>query len=240
MHVLADTWAHRYFAGTPSMVINNTYNRFTELVSNGDGFEKRKITFRHSASAPDDLEHSIYTCSLNTNSESSIMNLGHGRAGHMPDYAFIKYKYMPAWGNYKEIIKDNPSDYLHAFAQMVYAMKYLRGVTDEFKTGKYDRKGIAKIEGDLKHILNKRQLNAAADWKKLGEKLSGRTVEAFDFNCMEQEYLSAGETEKENTFLGKYVSAALAQKNMVTNQIYRSGNRLAGVPVELSRKEKKQ
>ena len=24
MHVLADTWAHQYFAGTPSLVINNT------------------------------------------------------------------------------------------------------------------------------------------------------------------------------------------------------------------------
>ena len=32
MHVLADTWAHRYFAGTPSLVINNTNRFFVELV----------------------------------------------------------------------------------------------------------------------------------------------------------------------------------------------------------------
>ena len=31
MHVLADTWAHTYFAGTPSLVINNTNNYFYEL-----------------------------------------------------------------------------------------------------------------------------------------------------------------------------------------------------------------
>ena len=28
MHVLADTWAHRNFAGTPSLVINNTTGYF--------------------------------------------------------------------------------------------------------------------------------------------------------------------------------------------------------------------
>ena len=32
MHVLADTWAHRNFAGTPSLVINNTNGHFFELV----------------------------------------------------------------------------------------------------------------------------------------------------------------------------------------------------------------
>ena len=33
MHVLADTWAHRYFAGTPSLVINNTNRYFYERYS---------------------------------------------------------------------------------------------------------------------------------------------------------------------------------------------------------------
>ena len=32
MHVLADTWAHRYFAGTPSLVINNTNYHFYEIL----------------------------------------------------------------------------------------------------------------------------------------------------------------------------------------------------------------
>ena len=46
MHVLADTWAHRYFAGTPSLVINSPVNRFYELIPEGDGFKKQKIVFR--------------------------------------------------------------------------------------------------------------------------------------------------------------------------------------------------
>ena len=50
MHVLADTWAHQNFAGTPSLVINNTNYYFYELF----GEHEKKITLRHSASTPDD------------------------------------------------------------------------------------------------------------------------------------------------------------------------------------------
>lgn len=32
MHVLADTWAHQHFAGTPSLVINNTNGSFYEVL----------------------------------------------------------------------------------------------------------------------------------------------------------------------------------------------------------------
>ena len=65
-------------------------------------------------SAPDDLDNSIYTNSLYQRSENTIMNLGHGMAGHFPDYSFARYRYLPAWGGYEEIIKDNPSDYMKA------------------------------------------------------------------------------------------------------------------------------
>ena len=36
MHVLADTWAHQNFAGTPSLVINNTTNDFYEIMPDGE------------------------------------------------------------------------------------------------------------------------------------------------------------------------------------------------------------
>ena len=36
MHVLSDTWAHRYFAGTPSLVMNSlSYDTF-ELIREGE------------------------------------------------------------------------------------------------------------------------------------------------------------------------------------------------------------
>ena len=233
MHVLCDTWAHSYFAGTPSLVINSPYNRFYELMPDGS---ERKITFRHSASQPDDLETGTYTSSLYTSGENSIMNLGHGRAGHLPDYCFIRYRYLPAWGNYKEIVKDNPSDYKHAFCQMIYALKFLRGEYEGFELDRYDFDAVKDIEEELEAILHKRQIDASEDWKSLGERLSGKTPEEFDAEKYAFEYTGATEEEKDKTLLGKFIVAALAQKSMVTNKIFSSGSKLAGYSVDYSKK----
>lgn len=233
MHVLCDTWAHKTFAGTPSQVINGPYNVFYEIMPDGS---ERKINFRHTASLPDDLDQSIYTCSLAAGSENSIMNLGHGRAGHLPDYSFIKYRYLPAWGNYEEIVKDNPSDYRHAFCQMIYALKFLRGEHKEFELEKYDFEAIKDLESEIDTILRKRQLSSADDWKALGERLSGEEIEPFDVEKYQPEYINASEDDKDDTFLGKFILASLAQKSMITNKIFRSGSKLAGYSIETKRR----
>ena len=233
MHVLCDTWAHKTFAGTPSQVINGPYNVFYEIMP--DGSEK-EITFRHTASMPDDLDQCIYTCSLAAGSENSIMNLGHGRAGHLPDYSFIKYRYLPAWGNYEEIVKDNPSDYRHAFCQMIYALKFLHGEYSEFELEKYDFDAIKDLESEIDTILRKRQLSSADDWKALGERLSGKEIEPFDVEKYQPEYINAAEDDKDDTFLGKFILASLAQKSMITNKIFRSGSKLAGYSIETKRR----
>ena len=233
MHILSDTWAHQHFAGTPSLVINNVSYDCYEMFP--DGSEK-KITFRHSASQEDDLENSLYTSSVYVNSEKSIMNLGHGRAGHLPDYCFIRYRYLPAWGGYEEIVKDNPSDYKHAFCQMIAAMKYLCGASESFECGRYDFDAVAGIEAELNAILTKRQLDASGDWKALGEKLSGQTVTPFDLNVYQEEYLNAETDQKDGSALGRFILAALSQKSMVTNRIFRSGSKLAGYSVDYQQK----
>ena len=234
MHVLADTWAHQNFAGTPSLVINNTMDNFYEIVTTDDGETERKIRFRHSTSTPDDFDNSIYTSSIYSNSENSIMNLGHGRAGHLPDYCFMRYRYLPAWGNYEEILKDNPSDYYHAFCQMIYAMKYLRGAYADFECKRYDTDAIEPIKDEIDRILRKRQPDASDDWKALGEKLSGQTIEPFELERYESEYIGA--EDKDESFLGLFILAALAQKSMVTNRIFSSGNKLAGYSVDYKRR----
>ena len=58
MHVLADTWAHQYFAGTPSM-INNTDYWFYELVPEDGVFKERRVIFRHNPGGKDDLETGV-------------------------------------------------------------------------------------------------------------------------------------------------------------------------------------
>lgn len=225
MHVLSDTWAHKYFAGTPSLVINNTNYYFHEILE--DETEK-EIAFRHSVTAPDNLSTHQYTNSMYVGNERSIMNLGHGRAGHFPDYSYAKYRYMPAWGNYRLIEKDNPSDYLNAFAQMIYALKYLRGDIENFEKEQYDFDALAEYRDKIDVIIRKRQLNACEDWKQFGEQLSGKEIPDFDTLFYQQEYVDAPKGEKEKTFLGRFFIAALAQKSMVTNKIFKSGNILAG------------
>lgn len=233
MHVLADTWAHRYFAGTPSLVVNNTNFYFYELLPDG---AERAVVFRHSPGSPDDPENGVYNGSIYQSSENSIMNLGHGRAGHLPDYSYIRYRYLPAWGDYEEIVKDNPSDYYHAFCQMVHALKYLRGAIDAFETETYDTGAVAPYEAEIRAILEKRRLIASADWKALGEKLSGRTVPDFDLGLYQAEYRDAPKEEKDGSFLGRFFLAAMAQKSMVTNKIFKSGSLLAGFSVDYSEK----
>lgn len=227
MHVLADTWAHTYFAGTPSLVINNTNWYFYELFPRDDGEpERRQIKFSHNPSASEDVDKPVYVGSVYQSDENSIMNLGHGRAGHLPDYSYIRYVYLPAWGGYKEIVKDNPYDYEHAFAQMVYGLGYLNGGRDEFEKETYATDKIALHIERIREIITKRQVDASKDWKAFGESLSGETIPDFDKDEHIAEYKAGN---REDTYLGRFFQAAISQKKMVSSRIMESGNRLAGL-----------
>ena len=236
MHVVADTWAHQYFAGTPSLVINNMGKDLSELVPCDEGGSWKPIKFNHNPGDVDDPSIGKYTSSIYVGSENSIMNLGHGRAGHLPDYSWARYRYMPAWGDYREIIKDNPTDYMNAFCQLIYALKYLRGDISSFETGHYDYDAIAEYKDEIEGMFLKRQIDSSSDWKSFGEKLSGHEIEDFDTNKYQKEYISADEADKDDTFLGKFILAALRQKSMVTNRIFNSGNLVAGISVDFRSK----
>ncbi len=236
MHIIADTWAHRYFAGTPSLVINNTNYHFYELIGDEETQTVRPVTFRHSPSAPDDIDNCVINNSIYQSSENSIMNLGHGRAGHLPDYSFVRYKYLPAWDDYNELIKDNPSDYYNAFCQMIYAFKYFLGKYPSYEKGSRDYEAAEPWKERIMAILRKRQLSAAEDWREFGMSLSGQDVEYFDMDKYTDEYKNAPSDKKDDTFLGRYIIAALAQKSMVTNKIFRSGNPIAGISVDYNEK----
>jgi hypothetical protein len=228
MHVLADTWAHTYFAGTPSLVINNTDSNFYELIPDGKKYKRRPIVFGHNPAAKENPDTGTYTASLYQSSENSIMNLGHGRAGHLPDYSFICYIYTPAWGDYEEIIKNNPDDYMHAFAQMIYALQYLRGVIPSFETDAYAWDAVEPYEQAIEDLLAVRRTDDSDDWKALGESITGEAIRPFSLEEYQQEYTAASEEKKTETYLGAFFKAAVAQKRMVTGEIAKSGNWLAG------------
>ena len=85
-------------------------------------------------------------------------------------------------------------------------------------------------------ILCKRQADACTDWKAFGENLSGCEIEDFDVNKYKDEYLNADKDCKNNTVLGRFILAAMSQKSMVTNRIYKSGNRAAGYSIDVNEK----
>ena len=229
MHVLADTWAHQNFAGTPSRVINDTNYHFFEVLPDGS---ERPVKFNSNPASPDDLEKGVFTNSMHQSKETSVMNLGHGRAGHLPDYSFMRYKYLPAWADYEEVLKDNPSDFMHAYRQMVYAMKFLKGEGETFEKDTYDTVSVDLHQDKINEILLKRQTNSEEDWKAFGESLSGQEVPDFTAQEYQEGYRSASEADRDDTPMGQFILAALTQKSMVTNRIYKSGNLLAGVTAD--------
>ena len=119
---------------------------------------------------------------------------------------------------------------------MVRALRYLHGEIPSFNIGEYDTELVRPWEEEIRSILAKRQPDSCADWRKLGEKLAGTEPELFDLEKYQNEYLSAAEEERDRTFLGAFFLAAMAHKSMVTNRIYRSGNRLAGFSVDYNGK----
>ena len=196
MHVLADTWAHRYFAGSPSLVINNTTNHFYEEADK----KQYPVIFKHGLGLDDDPDKHIYYNSIYRGSENSVMNLGHGRAGHLPDYSFIKYTYLPAWYDYEEMTKDNPSDFMNAYAQVIYALKYLRGDIDSFETEKYAFSEIDAHREKIDEIIRKRQLDSSEDWKAFAESLFNKEIPEPEFDSFREEYINSRPSQKPTVF----------------------------------------
>lgn len=236
MHVVSDTWAHQNFAGTPSLVINNMSDYIYEVFPDG---REEKLVFWKNPGKPEDVDQGNYINSIFSPSEISIFNLGHGRAGHIPDYSFIKYRYMPAWGKYEEVFKDNPSDYMSAFTQLVYALKYYRGDYTDFQKDTYETEAVKKYESEIRGIFEKRQLFSNEDWKKFAKDHFGTDLPDFDMKKYDGEYEKAEGDARKDTVLGRFFMAAIAQKTMVVHEIFASGNKLAGysaIPKKVSRR----
>ncbi len=114
MHVLADTAAHAYYAGTPAWHVNDAGAKVYDLTVN----PKKEVPWLPTSGG----EQSTPATTIYYD---SIFYLGHGRMGHIPDYPWIRYEYSPKWSS-TSIIKDNPVEYLKIFRQMVTALKCIR------------------------------------------------------------------------------------------------------------------
>lgn len=106
MHVLADTWAHEFFAGTPNYWINDVSSSKITFLQN----PKPDIDSSTTPAAPTD---------------HSIAYLGHGPIGHLPDYSYLQYQFRPHWSG-TDLVKDNPNLFKSAFCQMIDVMRGIR------------------------------------------------------------------------------------------------------------------
>ena len=135
---------------------------------------------------------------------------------------------MPAWGNYNFVIKDNPSSFLNAFAQMVEALRFLKGDKKVFKLNSYDPLLLYKEK--ITTILTTSKESVEEEWKKFAYELSRVKIEDFNVDKYTEEYIHA--INKEETNFNNFIYHALKQKSMVVNRIYKSKNHLAGYSIE--------
>lgn len=135
MHVLADTWAHMYYTGSPAWCVNDAGE---DVFSRDAAGNERKVGWlrlnykswkRDTAEAVGDQVNDLYEHEIATPANPLFTNsafyLGHGRMGHLPDYPWITYRYKPSWAG-DWVVKNNPDSYVKAFRQMAWAMHCIR------------------------------------------------------------------------------------------------------------------
>lgn len=216
MHVLADTWAHRYFAGTPSWWINEA----PKDVYYAPGGEKMKYSLMKDFNIKDLNKYMADNYFLSTPpmpSFRSFSYLGHGRMGAVPDVPFMHYRYKPKWSN-AEVEKNNPEEFLLAFRQLVYAMNCIK---EQFY---YERNVYADITGELEAELRTvfenaeyKASEAAKLWKPLIEKFyPGESAELSDFNKEEWKTEAGSAADKKETHYYRFHYSALKHRRFVT------------------------
>lgn len=132
MHVLADTWAHMFYIGMPAWFTNDAGENVYKI----KGETKTPVSWQRvwpwddstdimegESATPDALAY------------NSVVYLGHGRMGHLPDYPYLKYEYTPRWSA-ESVVKDNASYFMQAFKQLTMALTCIRSGTT-FNTNSY-------------------------------------------------------------------------------------------------------
>lgn len=139
LHTLADSWAHEGFSGREEGINN---------VENIHLFNKSKKKWKH-----------LFFDNL-------ILDLlpviGHGQAGHYPDYSHLKWKYKRKKDN-KTVVHDNTKEFYES-AEKIYNL--LNAVEKPYLEEKVEWKEISK---KIKSLFNYKTTNLSKKcdkWKK--------------------------------------------------------------------------
>lgn len=216
MHVLADTWAHRYFAGMPSWWVNEV-PRDVYYVPGGEKMEYSVLKDFSITDFNKYMADNYFLATPPMPSFRSFSYLGHGRMGAVPDVPFMHYGYKPKWSN-EDIEKNNPEEFLLAFRQLVYAMNCIK---EQFY---YERNVYADINGELEAELRTvfgneeyKASEAAALWKTLIDKLyPGESAFLSDFNKEQWKTEAGNASDKKDTHYYRFNYSALKHRRFVT------------------------
>lgn len=210
MHVLADTWAHKYYLGRPEKYTNNITNA---KVKQGDAW--KNVTYSGDDN-PGKCEYTSFPVRMLT--EQGISFLGHAQAGHMPDYSFLTYSYQAEWKSKgAAVIKDNPTDFMNAFTQMVYALKCIRQGS-LFQLNTFDSMAeYQSYEADYQNAIKTIQTDASTSWMKLAGKVMGSMPYLYDRNYFTDEFKES--TQKTNTEYYRFAIAARDHYHVVDDYL---------------------
>lgn len=174
MHILADTWAHKYFTGTPNYRINEVSN--LQILNPPSPLPD---AFKNSSTPP---SPSYY----------SLSYLGHGRAGHYPDYGCMTYRYQPSWKKEGDTItKNGPEDFCCAFVQMEWALRcILNGITFTFsEETSEDKDWILCVKNAVSTVAT----DQSKAWRQ-------QMADFADYSCLPENYEFFGEKYKMSLF----------------------------------------
>jgi hypothetical protein len=159
MHTLADTWAHMFYIGIPQWFVNNAGEKVYKI----DGQTKKEVEWQRAwpwAEGTDIVNGEGAT--PNMLAYNSVVYLGHGRMGHLPDYPYLKYQYHAQWSK-DDIVKDNQAYFLQAFKQLVKAMQCIKNKT-EFSNNSFADLP-PETENIIKQILATKVNDQSDTWK---------------------------------------------------------------------------
>ncbi len=217
MHVIADTWAHSYFAGVPEWFLNEI-----DLAAGIEEFydeEWHPIQLGGDLDDPLTYTYSSYPTTLPR--YVSPFYLGHGKLGHIPDYGYIRYRYHPLWKNQLDNeaswqYKDNRYSFIKAFEQMVQAMKSIREGT-EFSQVTNPNSLDLELLDSLKDILSHRECDLSSYWNALIEQIVGEPLAPYKVNSWVNTCSASDDPSSTNYY--RFANAAIAHHNFVKTYI---------------------
>ena len=125
-HAIADTWAHQDFCG-----LNNVLNTYWDVNYDPHSWNPFKMGFGRQSIDYDDgttggWKNTVLSASYkltNPNFEATpngTSYLGHGWAGHVPDFGFTKFRYKPCWADpgAGAVVRDNAGEYASAWIEL--------------------------------------------------------------------------------------------------------------------------